>query len=240
MVRGIAVKTHVLVLIGVVAVSSNAAGAQEMLPPPTPPPPQQVSATAAAEPTPPVIDMARRRQQIGFLEGMLVSAVRQGASETASQIQQVEPGLNLLTGTARARGFFLEGYGVFFHVEIPAVQPSVQWIVETIERARQLQQQGGQASLASARSPAPMLDANALYTAAVQRKLIDAMLDLRIDLLPDEWLTVAARDAAGPLPGEIYESITMVLRIKGSDLSDFQAGRITADVLRKRVEVREF
>jgi hypothetical protein len=67
------------------------------------------------------------------------------------------------------------------------------------------------------------------------------MLDLNIDLLPDEWLTVAARDGAGPIgPGQIYESITMVLRVKGADLADFRAGRISRDVLRQKVEVREF
>jgi hypothetical protein len=67
------------------------------------------------------------------------------------------------------------------------------------------------------------------------------MLDLRIDLLPDEWLTVAARDGAGPIgPGQIYETITMVLRVKGSDVADFRAGRISIEELRKKVEVREF
>jgi hypothetical protein len=42
------------------------------------------------------------------------------------------------------------------------------------------------------------------------------------------------------LTPEIYESITMVLRIKGADLADFLAGRLTREEVRKKVEVREF
>lgn len=240
MVRGMALNTHVLVLIGVVALGAEMAGAQETPPAAPPPPPQQASPTAAAEAAPAEIDLPRRRQQIGFMEGVLVSAVRLGAQETANQIQAIQPGLMLFTGTARARGFYLESYGVFFHVEIPAVQPSVQWIIETLARDRAgRQSQGSQASLTSTKSPA-MIDPGALYTQAVQDRLTDAMLNLRIDLRADEWLTVAARDGAGPLPGEIYESITMVLRIKGSDLADFAAGRLTREAVRQRVEVREF
>lgn len=246
MLRGMVVKTHVLVFVAVVTIGAGPAGGQE-LPPPVPPPatsqpatekPQSPTMTVASAPAAPAqIDMVRRREQIGLMEGLLAAAVRNGAKETARQIQAIQPGLALFTGDARARGFYLEGYGVFFHVEIPGVQPSVEWIFETLQRSRAPQQ--GQASLTSARAPAT-LDANALYTEAVQQKLIDAMLNLHIELLPDEWLTVAARDGAGPLPGEIYESITMVLRVKGSDLADFLAGRTTRDALRKKVEVREF
>jgi hypothetical protein len=240
MLRGTAVKTHVLLMLGVVAIGSGSAGAQELPPPVVPPPaPQQVTATVDAPPAAPApVNISRRREQIGLMEGLLAAAVRNGAQETARQIQAVQPGLTLFTGNARARGFHLEGYGVFFHVEIPGVQPSVEWILEALERSR-VRQQGQPTLTTSGRGPA-MLDANALYTEAVQQKLIDAMINLRIDLLPDEWLTVAARDGAGPLPGEIYESITMVLRVKGSDLADFLAGRTTREALRAKVEVREF
>lgn len=236
--RGMALKTRVVLCFGVAALSVSAVGAQE--PPPVAPPPVTVVPPApVAAPTP--IDVARRREQIGLMEGLLAAAVRLGAQDTARQIQAVQPGLQLFTGMARARGFFLEGYGVFFHVEIPGVQPSVEWILETLERSRVGRQPGGQATLTGGARSTPMLDANAIYTEAVQQKLIGAMLDLRIDLLPEEWLTVAARDGAGPIgPGEIYESITMVLRVKGADLADFRAGRITLEALRRKVEVREF
>ncbi len=238
--RGMALTTSVVIVLGVAALGVNPLAAQEV-PPTVPPPPTQITAAAPAPAvTPPAIDVTTRRKQIGLMEGLLTAAVGNGARETAKQIQAVQPGLQLFTGMARARGFYLEGYGVFFHVEIPGVQPSVEWILTTLERSRAGRQPGGQASLAGTR-PEPMLDANAIYTEAVQQNLVSAMLDLRIDLLPDEWLTVAARDGAGPIgPGQIYETITMVLRVKGSDVADFRAGRISIEELRKKVEVREF
>jgi len=53
--------------------------------------------------------------------------------------------------------------------------------------------------------------------------------------------TIAARDSFGPsYPGEPYDAMTLVLRIKGSDLADYRADRLTLDEARKRVEVREF
>jgi hypothetical protein len=245
MLRGKTVNTRALIVVGIVIVGAGAAHAQEFPPVVTPPPaPPQAAVPAVTEPAPAAapapIDVARRREQIGLMEGLLAAAVRNGAQETARQIQSVQPGLSLFTGVARARGFFLEGYGVFFHVEIPGVQPSVDWIVDAIERSRAARQDG-QASLAGTNPrPRGMFDANAAYTEAVQQKLIDAMIDLRIDLQPDEWLTVAARDGVGPVPGQIEESITIVLRVRGSDLSDFLAGKITRAEVRQKVQVREF
>ncbi len=90
--------------------------------------------------------------------------------------------------------------------------------------------------------PPVLKDPAALYTETVKNALIDAMLDYSgpMGIGPDEWLTIAARDAEGPLgPGDLYDAVTIVLRIKGSDLAAFRADRITRDEARKRVEVRE-
>lgn len=91
--------------------------------------------------------------------------------------------------------------------------------------------------------PPPVLkDPNALYTETVKNALIDAMLDYSgpMGIGADEWLTIAARDAEGPLsPSEPYDAVTILLRIKGSDLAAFRADRITRDEARKRVDVRE-
>lgn len=253
MPRGAVVQNvRALTLLGAFALSCAAARAQE---PPVPPPAQppvvappagaeppadpQAPAAAQAEPalaTPATpLEAQRRREQIIYMEGVLAQAVRMGATATARAIQAVQPGIPLFTGTARAKGFFLEGYGVFFDVEIPAVQPSVAWIVETLER-----RQSPQPSPTSLTTEAT-IDPNASYTEAVKEKLIDAMLDYRIDLQPGQWLTVGARDGEGPAaPGVIYETITMILRIKGSDLADYRSGRIARDEARRRVEVGEF
>jgi len=92
-------------------------------------------------------------------------------------------------------------------------------------------------------APALPEDPNEAYTTEVKDALISAMLDYSrpMSIAPNQWLTIAARDAQGPLfPGEAYDAMTIVLRIKGSDLADLYAERITRAEARKRVEVREF
>lgn len=93
--------------------------------------------------------------------------------------------------------------------------------------------------------PVLLLNPDEAYTREVKGALIDAMIENSGGLLlgPDEWLTVAARDNDQIdrfMPGDPTEAMTLVLRIKGSDLAAFQARRITLEEARKRVEVREF
>jgi hypothetical protein len=76
----------------------------------------------------------RRRNQIQMMEGILTRAVRSGAEDLARRMQSRDPSLMLFTGQARARGFVLEGYGIFFDVEIPALRPTVVWAARTLER----------------------------------------------------------------------------------------------------------
>jgi hypothetical protein len=76
----------------------------------------------------------RRRNQIQIMEGVLTRAVRSGAEDIARRMQSRDPSLMLFTGQARARGFVLDGYGVFFDVEIPALRPTVVWSMRTLER----------------------------------------------------------------------------------------------------------
>jgi hypothetical protein len=98
-------------------------------------------------------------------------------------------------------------------------------------------------TMGTQRAQEAIRDPNALYTETVKNALIDAMLDHGgpIGIGGDEWLTIAAKDAEGPLsPNEPYDAATIVLRIKGSDLSAFRADRLTRDEARRRVEVREF
>jgi hypothetical protein len=148
----------------------------------------------------------------------------------------VQPGLPLFTGFAKTRGFFIEGHGVFFHVEIPGVQPSVAWLVERLERDRLGAAGASRANMAGGR----MFDPNTAYTLAVQQRLIDSMLKTSMDVGPDEWITIAAHDVDVRGTAAIEESITLMLRVKGSDLLDLRAGRLTLDEARKRIRVREF
>lgn len=106
-----------------------------------------------------------------------------------------------------------------------------------------------------AQAPWPSLDKRAMqdpnainraYTELVQRELVDAMIDYSLPMaIPaEEFLTVAARDnmqrdnLAPPDPHE--EIVTILLRIRGSDLAAYRAGQIDRDQVRKRVQVQEF
>jgi hypothetical protein len=81
----------------------------------------------------------RRRNEIIVMEGVLVQAVRLGAQEVSAEMEKFEPaGVTALNGTPRARGFVLDGYGVFFDVEIPNLNQSLVWSVMTVQRDRQV------------------------------------------------------------------------------------------------------
>jgi hypothetical protein len=225
----------------------------------------------------------RRRNQIRLMEGVLVQAVRLGAEEVSTEMERFEPaGVTVLSGVPRARGFVLDGYGVFFDVEIPDMNQSVIWSMMNVQRDRQvgnaldslraaiepltgpnreqamvaLQQvtktvgpalpprgpQGqpapepGQIAAATATLPDP----NRLYSEAVKAALVDAMLDhsLQMSLGPEEWLTLAARASEGPMPpAGLSDLVTIVLRVKGSDLSVYHADPTKRDEIRQRVKV---
>ncbi len=62
-------------------------------------------------------------------------------------------------------------------------------------------------------------------------------------LQPNEWLTVAARDNQTVIvPGDLTETVTVILRIKGSDLAEttWPAASPRPPDAARRVEVREF
>jgi hypothetical protein len=246
-----------------------------------------------------------RRDQIKLLEGVLQSAAGLGAEQVAKKLQMLEPGVTALAGQPRARGFVLEGYGVFFDVEVPALLQNfvgsllilqrdaqmgasleaLRQVLQTLpqgqERARaeqafrrvelqlgpvppQRRSRVPQVNAANTADPAAVpvtttapaaspeppenpipadWDPLAEYTRAVQTQLIDAMLNYShsLNLGADEWLTVAAHDSHGPsMPGQIDDSQTIILRVKGSDLAIYAADRTRLDEIRKKVEVRVF
>ena len=89
-------------------------------------------------------------------------------------------------------------------------------------------------------------DPNRAYTEAVTRALVDAMIDYSapMQIGPDQWLTVAARDDEGrdslAPPDPLEEVVTMIYRIKGSDLQEYRQGRIDRDEVRRRVQLSQF
>ena len=87
---------------------------------------------ASAQLRPP--DEQRRSDQIQLMEGVLSKAVRLGAAEVNRRMQSIDPTLTVITGQARARGFVLEGYGIFFDVEVPTMSASAAWSMMTVQR----------------------------------------------------------------------------------------------------------
>lgn len=252
-----------MLVLGLIALGACAARAQE--PPPVPvtpvpqsaPPPAQVPPPAAdTPPAAPAVPPAAapltaeqirgRRNAIFLMEGVLVNAVRLAAGNTAEQIQAVQPAPLIFTSApARAHGSYLESYGVFFHIEIPSVMPSVSSLVESYQRERVNQSRAQQASVAGGAvekiDPTAVINPDAHYVESVKRQLLNAMLDhsTALDLRADEWLTVEAREAQ-ETPGQISQPSTLVLRVRGSDLAEFQAKRLSREEALKRVQVRGF
>jgi hypothetical protein len=254
------------------------------------------------------------RYPLVVMEGVLEAAVQHGARVLSRQLQSGMPQMMLMSGNARARGFRLDGYGVFFDVDVPAMRQSIVWSWRQLDRddagaaaslealkklaatvsdpaqkreveqaIRSIELRVGpmpsvadsirtgnpatpagqtQAAKVSAGTPANRTappppgsantagavdvsdDPGAAYTDAVRDSLIDAMLSYsqQLGIGPEEWLTVAARDASNPrVTGDDPSDVTTIfLRVKGSDLKAFHDGRLTREEAHKRVEVREY
>jgi len=76
------------------------------------------------------------RYQIGQLERLLEGAVEHGINEMRDRLQavaQMPPDL-LVSDNAHARGFRLEGYGVFFDVIVPTFDASMTWSLRTLDQ----------------------------------------------------------------------------------------------------------
>ena len=73
------------------------------------------------------------RYELAIMEDVLERAVQRGARMMGRQLQGAMPQMLLLGGDARARGFRLEGYGIFFDVDVPAMRQSVAWSWRTLD-----------------------------------------------------------------------------------------------------------
>lgn len=271
-----------------------------------------VPAAAQEATTTKPVNMSDMRHHVYVMEGALARAVDYGAKTLNREILAVMPGVFILAGEAQARGVYLEGYGVYFDVQVPMMRQSMMWSLRTMidqdnaaaERAisdmrkvgpsitdpaaravferslKQLESQaappnayartgnqagnpavaanmvlpdgsagvgaGAAAGVAPPANKAWAQDPNRAYTEAVTKALVDAIIDYStpMTLGPDQWLTVAARDNEGRdtlAPQDpLEEVVTMIYRIKGADLMDYRAGRISRDEARKRVQVSQF
>lgn len=90
-----------------------------------------LATTAAAQPAAPS-PQDQLRHQIYLMEGVLARAVTSGAARVNSQFRAVMPDLVVVAGESNARGFHLDGYGVFFDVEVPVLRQSMMWSLRTM------------------------------------------------------------------------------------------------------------
>jgi hypothetical protein len=77
------------------------------------------------------------RARLVAMERMLETAVQHGAQRVRARVRAAlpyAPDMLVISGMARARGFWLEGYGVFFDVDVPAMRKSLIWTVQMLEQ----------------------------------------------------------------------------------------------------------
>jgi hypothetical protein len=100
-----------------------------------------LSASIAAQtitPAQAAADQKQWRYQVGVMERVIESAVEHGATIMRDRLQAALPAQLLLSENARVRGFRLDGYGVFFDVEVPPVagtmDASLLWSLRTLDQ----------------------------------------------------------------------------------------------------------
>lgn len=87
-------------------------------------------------------------------------------------------------------------------------------------------------------------DPEEAYRAEVRDALMDAMLEHSrgLSVAPGEWLHIAARrldDQARLAPADT-DARTVMIRVRGADLTQFLAGQITREEARRRMDVKVF
>jgi len=237
----------------------------------------------------------QKRFQISQLERLLEGAVEHGLTLFRQRPQAALPSQLLITDNARARGFRLDGYGVFFDVEVPGVEgTALAWSLRTLDQndlgldralkdlkaaiestgdtnleqaMRRIELQVAPAIAVGATMPAPagaraatgapaavgerapatdpiLTDPEESYRAEVVSQIKDAMLQYSgpLALQDDEWLTIAARrpyDRPLIAPAD-NDARTVVIRIRGADLTAFRANRLSREEALKKMDVHEY
>ena len=243
----------------------------------------------------------QQRYEIAQMERVLEGAIEHGVAVTRDRMQDLAqvPADLLVSDNAHARGFRLEGYGVFFDVIVPSFLTTLTWSLRTLDQndlgldsaLRTLQSHiktsgdpnleqalkrielqvnpgalgrpstavvaGARTATGSAAStgadridkPSPADDAilsdpNEAYRTEVIAALKDAMLahSSALGIGPTEWLTIAAKgnDDRPRLAPADSDARTRIIRLRGSDLADFLAGRLSREAALKAIEVVVF
>jgi len=205
-----------------------------------------VAATAAAQnidrPTPPTAAQMQARQQIAAFEAALENAVRYGTQMLDQRLQQSSAAnMVMLAGMPRARGFRLDDYGVMFDVEFPSMRRSMVWSLQELERTNT-----ANAALRSTAQPGIGVQPREIYQSEITDALLNVILDYpgALGIGPGEWLTVAARETVVDrrfVNGGVIEApMTVILRMKGSDLQGLREHKLSRDEVLTKVDVRHY
>jgi hypothetical protein len=95
--------------------------------------PQQSTAQAPSATSRPAPAFDPRRDDIRTMEMLLTTALQKGAQDLARLLRVSEPNSAFVTGTGRTRGFVLEGYGLFFDVDVPNMKYSAVWSAQILQ-----------------------------------------------------------------------------------------------------------
>jgi hypothetical protein len=162
---------------------------------------------------------AKRRYQIKVMEGVLVGAVKHGAEQVGRQLQ---PQVVLMTGFARARGFVLEGYGVFFDVEIPGMRETPIWTMRVLEQdmiaarrtlerlLQQVQMVGDPQTKQSLDQGLRQLQAQVTRTSQSQGPASQARMVAGADVAENTGVAAQQQAAPAPLPAPAPEDPGML------------------------------
>ena len=80
-------------------------------------------------PAGPTEEQMRARQRVSMMETALQQAVTNGADNVIFRVRSIMGDQPILLGAPRVRGFRLDGYGVFFDVEVPDLRVPILWPV---------------------------------------------------------------------------------------------------------------
>jgi hypothetical protein len=79
-------------------------------------------------------EQKQSRYQVGVMERVLEGAVEHGVTNIRDRLQTIGPTELLISDNARARGFRLDGYGVFFDVVVPSFDTTSIWATRTLDQ----------------------------------------------------------------------------------------------------------
>jgi len=81
-------------------------------------------------------DSSQLRYQLRVVERAFEEAVEHSARNFASRMEESTPGAARFMGNTGAHGFRLDGYGLFFDVQIPVLRRSLSWVFRHLNRRR--------------------------------------------------------------------------------------------------------